>query len=144
MKGNPEVINALSNCLLEKHSSLLRINRYETQCLLWGYVNIGNFFAKIVRDDINGLFKLTKRILFLGGNFDEVAGERPEFGDTVEEMLPEVKEYILRNIATLTDSIEICEKNKDYTSRYLLEKLLVEEDERLSEIESLMIQHLRL
>jgi bacterioferritin len=107
---------------------------------LWGYINIGNFFAKIVREDINSLFKLTKRILFLGGSFDEVISEVSEFGDTVEEMLPEVKEYVLRNIATLTDAIETCEKFKDYTSRYLLEKLLLEEDERLSEIESLMIQ----
>jgi cytochrome bd-type quinol oxidase subunit 1 len=107
MKGTPEVIASLGSCLLEKHSTLLRINRYETQCLLWGYINIGNFFAKIVREDINSLFKLTKRILFLGGSFDEVISEVSEFGDTVEEMLPEVKEYVLRNIATLTDALNL-------------------------------------
>jgi bacterioferritin len=140
MRGKPEVITALNEVLVSKNSTVLRLLQYETLCTMWGYSEVGSFFAHIVSVDKEVLPKLIKRILFLGGYINEVAIELPKISEVVVEMLPETKDYVLNNIATLTNLIDIAEKAKDYGTRYLIEKILIEEDENLLMVEMLMIQ----
>jgi bacterioferritin len=140
MKGTPEVIAVLNELLVEYHTSLVQFIQYSISCSLYGYKDSEKKFDHMFRKDEECLVKLIKRISFLGGI--STVGKVNEFDpiETVEDMLNNAVSLKLSLIGTLTNGIEVAMSFKDYGTRSLLERMLVEEDENLSTIEAALIQ----
>lgn len=141
MKGSPEVIDVLNNQLIERHSFFVQIFLFSVMCKKRGYNDIEDLFEFLSKEDFEVFSKITKRISFLDGSaFVDKLQESWTDITTVEEMLAVVLDSRLKNIAGLSEAIEVCVKFKDYASRNLMEKLLVEEDKHLAKVEAAMIQ----
>ncbi len=136
MKGNPDVIKALNGIL---KNELTAINQYFLHARMlkdWGYKKLAH---KIYEESIGEMKHadwIVDRILMLDGlpNLQDLG--KLKIGQNVQEMFSADKGLELTNQADLKDAIELCEKDRDYVSRELFEKILDETEEHIDWIET--------
>lgn len=141
MKGTPEVITVLNEVLMERHAYFIQLLVCSVMCGKWGYCEQAELFDFLSEEDFEVFSKLIARISFLDGM--SIADKLQEFKEdvtTVDEMLLFAKNSRLLNIFSLSRVIEVCTNFKDYGTRNLIEKMLVEEDEHLAKVEAAIIQ----
>ena len=80
--------------------------------------------------------KIIERILFLEGLPNLQKLEKIRIGEKTDEMLQCDLDFEMEQIAELRKVIDLCEKERDYVSREMLEKILEEEEEHVDWIES--------
>jgi len=140
MKGSPEVIAALNECLNEIRLSYIVFAICSARCLKCGYENIGCLLKNIFKKDLETNERLANRILYLDGLivFKQLEFEDCEF--SVDEMMNLSINQKNKLISSIIEGIELCNKFKDFGSRILLDDVLVEEEKHLAHIEAKMIQ----
>jgi len=141
MKGSPEVIVALNECLRHFHTAFVVFGTNLSVAKKYGYEETSKTFKSFYKENMETCEKLINRIVFLDGNpfFDGVSNII-EVSETVEEMLSVGNELMLKGIANLSSCIEISTQFKDFGTRNLVENMLVEEEKHLAHIEAKMIQ----
>lgn len=139
MKGSQEVITSLNECFVELHTSMMKFIQFSTNCSLWGYDEIEKFFGHMCKEDKESMIKVIERISYLGGNSSFNINEII-IVETIEEMLLDSINNKNTLIASIIDLVEISVKSKDYGTRHLAEKMLVEEEKHLAVIEAKLIQ----
>ena len=140
MKGTPEVIASLNELLVEYHTSMVQFVTFSIFCSLSGYEKIEKKFDYIFREDEESMVELIKRISFLGGICIIDKLNELQEAESVEEMIVAGINLKLGSIASLTAGIEVAITFKDFSTRNMLEKMLVEEDHHLATLEATMIQ----
>jgi bacterioferritin len=129
MKGSDKVIAALNTLLA---SELAAMDQYFIHSCMYDDWGLSKLHARISHefDDEKGHAELLiQRILFLEGRPNMVARDPINVGEDVPAMLQSDLdiEYSVAN--TLKDSIALCEVEKDYQTREILEKLLEDTEE---------------
>ena len=124
MKGNQRVIDGLNSLLAME---LAAMDQYFIHSRMYDDWGLSKLFVRIdheVEDEKGHAALLIERMLFLEGRPDMVTREGLKIGSNVVEMI----ESDLRIEYTVGDQlkavIKICEEEKDYHSREILEKLL--------------------
>ena len=140
MKGNPEVITALNDQLVGYHTTMIQLTTHFCMCRKWGYGELADYFKHLAHESSEAIDKIMQRVLFLDGialleKLNEVL-----IGETTEDTLELTSLNTLNLIAGCSEGIEVCLQYKDYGTRHLFEKLLVEEDEHLATLEAKMTQ----
>ena len=141
MKGSPEVIEALNECLRHFHTSFVTIGINKAFCKKWGYGDLCEFLNKLYKRDVENCEILIDRIIFLDGlpSFEKL-NELPPVSETVEEMFIVAKNMSMLHVAYLSSCVDISAQFKDFGTRNLVENMLVEEEKHLAHIEAKMIQ----
>ena len=140
MKGNPEVITTLNERLVEYHTSMVQFTTHSFICGKWGYSDLADYFKHLVHESSEALGKIMERVLFLDGITSLEKLNEVDIAESMEDTLDLARLAKLTTIAGCSEGIEVCLKFKDYGTRHLLEKLIVEEDKHLSIIEAKMTQ----
>lgn len=129
MKGNPKIIALLNKLLAEE---LTAMDQYFANSRLyedWGFTKLYERIDHEMNDEKQHADHLIKRILLLEGT--PVIGNRSplKIGSTVPEMLQ--NDLALENsvITALRDAIVICEQERDFQTREILEAMLAETEE---------------
>jgi bacterioferritin len=140
MKGDPKVIAKLNSLLASEHSAIVQYGVHARMCENWGYSKLADYITERMNQEREHAQELIDRILFLEGvplfeNIDAV-----HVGSTVLEMFPNDQTSEITAITAYTEGIELAVAEKDYTTRALLEHILGEEQEHLSEIEANIVQ----
>lgn len=124
MQGKQTVIDALNGLLAFE---LAAMDQYFLHSEMYDDWGLSKLYERIAHefDDEKGHAKLLiQRILFLEGTPDMVTRDGLEIGTDVPSMLASDLRVEYAVTAALKDAIALCEKERDFVSREMLEKLL--------------------
>ena len=136
MRNNPETIKFLNQAL---KNELTAINQYFLHSKMlkdWGVSKLAEKEYKESIEEMEHADDIIERILFLNGlpNLQDLGKLR--IGENVEEILDCDLQLEHDAIPLLRDAIEHCESVRDYVTRDLLEKILINEEEHVDWIET--------
>ncbi len=136
MKGDRVVIEHLNKVL---HNELTAINQYFLHARMyknWGFHKLNEHEYNESIDEMKHADLLVERILFLEGlpNLQDIG--KLLIGQKPEEMLQCDLELERMAVPDLKAGIEYCEKNGDYVSRELFERILESEEEHIDWLET--------
>ena len=136
MKGDPIIIQHLNKIL---GNELVAINQYFLHARMyknWGLEELDEKDYKKSIKDMKQADKIIERILFLEGLPNLQKLDKLRIGEKTEEMLQCDLDLEMEQIAAMREVIELCENEKDYVSREMLEEILEEEEEFVDWIEA--------
>jgi bacterioferritin len=124
MKGNTKVIDLLNKQLTLELTSMDQYLAHSKMYEDWGINKLHEKLAHEYDEELGHAKRLIERILFLEGVPDTASREPLMIGDTVEQMLRNDLAAENTVAASLKNIIEVCEQERDYVSREILEALL--------------------
>jgi len=136
MKAQPNVINALNRILTYELTSINQYFLHARMYKNWGLEELNEKDYKKSIKDMKQADKIIERVLFLEGLPNLQKLEKLRIGEKTEEMLQCDMDFQIEQITALRETIELCEKERDYISRELLEEILEYEEEFLDWIET--------
>ena len=136
MKGNKEVIKHL-NIILK--NELTAINQYFLHARIledWGFNKLGKKVYDESLGEMNHADWIIKRVLVLEGlpNLQDLG--KLKIGQTVPEMFQADISVETLNQSCLKDAIVVCEKNFDFVTREVFQKILDDTEEHIDWIET--------
>ena len=124
MKGNSKVIDLLNKQLTLELTSMDQYLAHSKMYEDWGIHKLHQKLAHEYEEELGHAQRLIERILFLEGSPDIASREPIMIGDDVEQMLKNDLAAENTVAASLRSIIEVCEQERDYVSREILEALL--------------------
>ena len=124
MKGSARVIEAMNGILAAELAAMDQYFIHSQMYQDWGLTKLFERVAHEFDDEKGHATALIDRILFLEGTPDMSTRDSLNIGKDVPAMLQSDLdiEYSVGN--SLKDAIEICEKERDYQTRKILQQLL--------------------
>jgi bacterioferritin len=129
MKGNEKVMQQLYKLL---RSELAARDQYFTHSRMYADWGLNKLYERInheMEEETQHADLLIKRILFLEGTPDLSQQDGLKIGATVPEMLKNDLDFEYRVIEELKEAIAVCEGEKDYQTREILEAILADTEE---------------
>ena len=136
MKGDSNVIEYLNQGL---KAELAAINQYYLHSKIFGNWGLGKLAKKEYDESIDEMRhadKFIERILFLEGAPNLQDAGKLIIGKTVKECIEGDLELEQRARSFYIEASDYCDKNKDYGSRDLFEKILESEEEHIDWLET--------
>lgn len=124
MKGNKKVIDSLNTLLASELTAMDQYFIHSRMYQDWGFEKLYERIDHEFDDEKGHAALLIERILFLQGTPDMSKRSGLKIGKTVPEMLENDLQLEYDVDKALKDAIKLCESQKDYQSREILEKLL--------------------
>lgn len=124
MKGNTKVIDLLNKQLTLELTSMDQYLAHSKIYEDWGINKLHEKLSHEYEEELGHAKRLIERIIFLEGKADTVSREPVMVGDNVEQMLKNDLAAENTVAASLRHIIEVCEQERDYVSREILEDLL--------------------
>ncbi|MBU16059.1 MAG: bacterioferritin [Gammaproteobacteria bacterium] len=136
MQGSSKVVSMLNKVL---KSELTSINQYFLHARMyrnWGVDALNKACYKKSIKDMKQADELINRILFLGGlpNLQDLG--KLYIGEHTEEMIKMDMHFELEQLPVLKDAIALCESERDYLSRELLQEILGHEEDYVDWLEA--------
>jgi|TARA_B110000211_G_scaffold233854_2_gene301306 bacterioferritin len=124
MKGNTQVISALNGLLAYELAAMDQYFIHSSMYEDWGIMKLFERISHEFDDEKLHASMLIQRILFLEGSPDMQTRHGLHIGKTVPEMLQSDLDVEYAVATALRAAITLCEEEKDYVTREMLEKLL--------------------
>lgn len=124
MKGSDKVIDQLNGLLGWELAAMDQYFIHAEMYADWGLHKLHERIAHEFEDEKGHAKSLIERMLFLEGTPDMVTRPAIKVGADVPEMLRNDLAVELAVGKALKDAIAVCESERDYESREILEKLL--------------------
>jgi len=136
MKGKINILAALNQILTQELSSINQYFLHARMFKNWGLEGLDEKSYKKSIKDMKQADDIIERILFLEGlpNLQQLAKLR--IGEHAAEMLQCDLDFETDHITNLRKAIALCESEKDFVSRELLEKRLDAEEDHVDWIEA--------
>ena len=136
MEGKINILAALNQILTQELSSINQYFLHARMFKNWGLAGLDEKSYKKSIKDMKQADDIIERILFLEGlpNLQQLAKLR--IGEHAAEMLQCALDFENAHIADLRKAIALCETEKDYISRELLENRLNAEEDHVDWIEA--------
>jgi bacterioferritin len=124
MKGNQKIIDLLNKQLTLELTSMDQNLAHSKIYEDWGLNKLHEQLAHEYEEELEHAQKLIERILFLEGIPDTASRQPIKVGSNVKEMLENDLEAEMTVMTSLKQIIAVCEEERDYVSRQILETLL--------------------
>ena len=129
MKGNTKIIDILNKLLAGELTSMDQYFTHSRMYDDWGFSKLYERIDHEMDDEKEHADRLIKRILLLEG-VPTVGNRSPlKIGKDVPEMLKNDLELERSVIVALREAIAVCEQEKDYQTREILEVMLADTEE---------------
>lgn len=136
MKSKSSILSALNRILTFELTSINQYFLHARMYKNWGLEELNEKDYKKSILDMKQADKLIERILFLEGLPNLQKLEKLRIGEHTAEMLQCNLDFEMEQIAAMREVIKLCEKEQDYISREMLEKILEGEEEYVDWIEA--------
>ncbi len=140
MKGNPKLLKALNSLLADELSAINQYIVHAEMCEDWGYEKLHDHFEKRAIQEMKHAEMLIGRILFLEGTPIVNELKYIAIGDKIPAQLENDRKAEMAAIDAYNDAIETAIEVRDFATKDMLEKILMDEDAHLDEIEELLDQ----
>ncbi|RCK72081.1 MAG: Bacterioferritin [Ignavibacteriae bacterium] len=140
MKGNRKLIEKLNQLLSEELTSINQYMVHSEMCKNWGYEKLHNHFEKRAIDEMKHAEALIGRIIFLEGMPIVNKLSQIKIGNTVPQMLSNDLASEVEANKMYNEVILLAGEVKDFATREMLEKILLDEDKHIDTIEELQDQ----
>ena len=124
MKGNQRVIDIMNGLLAGELAAMDQYFIHSRMYADWGLTKLHERIAHEFDDEKAHAAALIERILFLEGTPDLSTREPIKVGKDVPGMLKNDLDLEYAVVDALKDAIRICEKERDFQSREVLEAML--------------------
>jgi bacterioferritin len=124
MKGNKKVIDLLNKQLTLELTSMDQYLAHAKIYEDWGINKLHEQLTHEHEEELDHAKALIERILFLEGSPDTASREPIHVGSNVKEMLENDLKAEYTVAESLRSIIAVCEEEKDYVTREILEQLL--------------------
>ncbi len=124
MKGSQKVIDALNGLLAFELAAMDQYFIHSRMYHDWGFSKLFERIDHEFDDEKGHASMLIERILFLEGTPDMVTRDGLKIGSTVPEMLESDLRVELAVDVALKDAMALCEAEKDFVSRNMLQTLI--------------------
>lgn len=136
MKGNSKVVSKLNDVLTFELTSINQFFLHARMYKNWDLQELNEKDYKKSIKDMKQADDLIERILFLEGlpNLQKLG--KLHIGEHTAEMLQCDLDFEMEQLVLMREAIALCEDEKDYVSRELLEDILDYEEDHVDWIES--------
>ena len=124
MKGSQRVIDAMNGLLAAELTAMDQYFIHSRMYADWGFEKLHERLAHEFDDEKGHAAALIERILFLEGTPDLSKREPLKVGKDVPGMLRNDLDLEISVADSLKDAISVCEKERDYQTRQVLDQLL--------------------
>jgi len=132
MKGKQKVIDVLNEVLAGERVAISQYLMHAEMLRSWGFTALADQLRKESVDEAKHAERLTNRILYLEGVPELGMTEAPQIGQTVTEQLQNDLGLEHRAVKRLNEGIAVARKEGDNTSADMLLRILVDEEEHVS------------
>jgi len=129
MKGNQKILDELNKLLALELAAIDQYFIHSRMYQDWGLEKLFQRIDHEYEDERNHASLLIERILFLEGVPDMVTRTGLNIGKDVPEMLVNDLQLEYLDCQALKDAIKLCEAEKDFQTREILETLLADTEE---------------
>lgn len=129
MKGNTKIIDILNKLLTNEMSAADQYFIHSRMYEDWGFKKLHERISHEQEEELEHASALIERILFLEGTPDIASRDPLRVGKDVPEMLTNDLQVEYEVGQALKDAIAVCEQEKDYQTREILEVLLRDTEE---------------
>ncbi len=129
MKGDPEIIERLNDCLTAELTAINQYFIHSRMCENWGYVRLAKQKYDESIDEMKHADAVIKRILYFDGTPNMQRLNPVRVGEDPVEQHKLDLELELDNIERLNAGIKACREKGDNGTRALLEEILQGEEE---------------
>jgi bacterioferritin len=136
MQGSSKVVSMLNKVLKMELSSINQYFLHARMYRNWGVDALNEACYKKSIEDMKQADELINRILFLGGlpNLQDLG--KLYIGEHTEEMIKMDMHFEMEQLPVLKDAIALCESERDYVSRELLQEILGYEEDYVDWLEA--------
>lgn len=124
MQGDNKIISALNKLLANELAAMDQYFIHSEMYSDWGMTKLYERISHEFDDERGHAKRLIERILFLEGTPDMVTRETLNIGHDVPSMLQSDLDIEYSVGAMLKETIVLCEQEKDFVTRAMLEELL--------------------
>jgi bacterioferritin len=124
MKGNTKIIDLLNKQLTLELTSMDQYLAHSKLYEDWGINKLHQQLVHEHEEELDHASRIIERIIFLDGKADTASREKLLIGDNVEQMLKNDLEAEYTVATSLRKIIAVCEEERDYVTRALLQELL--------------------
>jgi bacterioferritin len=135
VKGDPKVIEVLSQVLKAELTAINQYFLHAEMCENWGYQKLAKHTRMESIEEMQHAEKLIEHILFRDGTPNMSAYFKINIGQNVKAQLENDLQVEYDAVKRLNDGIATCVKAGDNGSRDLLEQILTDEEEHIDWLE---------
>ena len=136
MKGDPKVIEVLSQVLKAELTAINQYFLHAEMCSNWGYKKLYGAIRKESINEMQHAEKLMERILYLDGTPNMSDYFKITIGRNVKEQFQNDLALEHDAVKRLNEGMDVCVKAGDNGSRDLLQTILDDEEDHVDWIES--------
>ena len=136
MKGNPEVLEVLSDMLKEELGAINQYFLHAEMCENWGYKRLAELTKKQAIGEMKHAEAIIERILFLEGlpKMNEIG--TISIGKDVSGQLKNDLALEKGAVAAYNKAVEVCRKAADNATADFLKEILKDEEEHVDYLET--------
>jgi bacterioferritin len=136
MKGNAKLIETLNEILTGELTAINQYFIHAKMCANWGYARLAHKIREESMEEMKHADEVIERILFLEGVPNMQRLDKVRVGETVLEQLTLDLKFEQVAVPRLNKAIAQAVEVGDNTTRELLEKILVAEEEHVDWLEA--------
>ncbi len=136
MKAKEGVLDRLNKVLKAELTAVHQYLLHAALCKNWGYGRLHDHFSHLAQEEVAHSSQLMGHILYLDGTPDVAQLEDVASGKAAPELFSADLAFEVEDLGVLRECVAHCDKVGDYTTRHLLEHMLVDTEEHIEWFET--------
>ncbi|GMV50616.1 bacterioferritin [Nitrospirales bacterium NOB] len=136
MKAKQGVLGYLEKVLIAELTAVHQYLLHAALCKNWGYHRLHEHFQHLAQEEVGHSSGLIDHILYLEGTPKVDTVEAIAAGKTVAELLEADLRFEMEDAELLREAITHCTKVGDFTTRHLLEHMVIDTEEHIDWFET--------
>ena len=136
MKAKEGVIEFLNQVLKSELTAVHQYLLHAAMCKHWGYARLHEHYSHLASEEVGHSSGLIDHVLYLEGVPEVEHLDHIEVGRTTAELLKADLEFERDDVELLRKGIVHCSKVGDFTTRHLLEHMIIDTEEHIDWFET--------